>query len=89
MTQIIRHWSTPRTAEEMEKFRSLVMKAVEYDVERGDQIEVQNLPSDEDTKAAEAQLRCGIEGIPSILDANGYRSRDCTDSCFPCLQTNG
>ena len=48
----------PRTAEEMEKFRSLVMKAVEYDVERGDQIEVQNLQfSDEDTKAAEAQLR--------------------------------
>jgi len=34
------------------------MKAVEYDVARGDQIEVQNLQfSDEDTKAAEAQLR--------------------------------
>ena len=47
----------PRTAEEMEKFRSLVMKAVEYDVERGDQIEVQNLQfSDEDTKQL-AQLR--------------------------------
>jgi flagellar M-ring protein FliF len=48
----------PRSADEMQKFRSLVMKAVEYDVARGDQIEVQNLQfSDEDTKAAEAQLR--------------------------------
>ena len=47
-----------RSAEEMEKFRNLVMKAVEFDGTRGDQIEVQNLQfSDEDTKAAEAQLR--------------------------------
>lgn len=47
-----------RTPEEMEKFRNLVMRAVEYDGARGDQIEVQNLQfSDEDTKAAEAQLR--------------------------------
>ena len=47
-----------RSAEEMDKFRNLVMKAVEFDGTRGDQIEVQNLQfSDEDTKAAEAQLR--------------------------------
>lgn len=47
-----------RSPEEMEKFRNLVMKAVEFDLNRGDQIEVQNLQfSDEDTKAAEAQLR--------------------------------
>ena len=48
----------PRSAEEIEKLRNLVMKAVEFDADRGDQIEIQNLQfSDEDTKAAEAQLR--------------------------------
>ena len=47
-----------RSAEEIEKLRNLVMKAVEFDADRGDQIEIQNLQfSDEDTKAAEAQLR--------------------------------
>ena len=47
-----------RTAEEMETYRNLVAKAIEFDADRGDQIEVQNVQfSDEDTELAEAQLR--------------------------------
>jgi flagellar M-ring protein FliF len=34
----------PRTDEEMKKYESIVMKAVGYSVERGDQIEVSNIP---------------------------------------------
>ncbi len=47
-----------RTAEEMETIRKLVAKAVEFDDQRGDQIEVANVQfTDEETKIAEAQLR--------------------------------
>jgi flagellar M-ring protein FliF len=34
---------TPRTSEEMERYESIVKKAVGYDAERGDQIEVANI----------------------------------------------
>ena len=48
----------PRSIEEMETFKKLVAKAVEFDDTRGDQLEVANVQfSDEDTKLAEAQLR--------------------------------
>mgnify|MGYP001266564325 CR=1 FL=1 len=47
-----------RSKKEMETFRKLVSKAVEFDENRGDQLEVANVQfSDEDTKLAEAQLR--------------------------------
>ena len=47
-----------RTKEEIETFKRLVAKAVEFDDARGDQLEVANVQfSDEDTKLAEAQLR--------------------------------
>lgn len=34
----------PRTDEEMKKYENIVMKAVGYDAERGDQLEVSNIP---------------------------------------------
>jgi flagellar M-ring protein FliF len=46
-----------RSKEEIETFRRLVAKAVEFDDTRGDQLEVANVQfSDEDTKIVEAQL---------------------------------
>ena len=48
----------PRTVAEMDTIRKLVAKAVEFDDQRGDQIEVANVQfTDEETKLAEAQLR--------------------------------
>ena len=48
----------PRTEEEMDTIRRLVAKAVEFDEDRGDQLEVANVQfTDEDMAAAEAAVR--------------------------------
>lgn len=64
----------PRTDEEMEKYENIVMRAVGYNVERGDQIEVTNIPFEtvrltEEEKKAMAQeslLRTIWKAVPPL-----------------------
>jgi len=64
----------PRTDEEMKKYENIVMKAVGYSAERGDQIEVTNIPfetvrlSEEEKKAMERESLLGTiwKAVPPL-----------------------
>jgi flagellar M-ring protein FliF len=64
----------PRTDEEMKKYESIVMKAVGYNAERGDQIEVSNVPfetarlTEEEKKAMSREALWGKmrKALPSL-----------------------
>jgi flagellar M-ring protein FliF len=64
----------PRTDEQMEKYESIVMKAVGYNAERGDQIEVSNVPfetvrlTEEEKQAMSQEALWGTmrKAVPSL-----------------------
>jgi len=65
----------PRTDEEMKKYENIVMKAVGYNTERGDQIEVTNIPfetvrlTEEEKKAMERESLWGTmwKAVPTLV----------------------